>query len=231
MHHALTTTTNREPVFYYSHSLRIRGGWWLPTRRVSLIARASDHYHRLCHILPFAVTSICSPCPRYVEDGTNGMRALERTHISDGTHYLWPYSTILFGRLCWFSYPSSSSSRLTFFVVFPLVAFFTHTLSPGFLRSLPLVGLKGVLELPLYVPFCFVPCFAASTIGDWRNNRWSVEVRLFCLLLLRNRREASNSNFRCITRASATKLPNSGNRKKRTNQPMLHRFRRQKHKR
>lgn len=109
-----------------------------------------------------SVTSICSPCPRYpgVEDGTNGMRALERTHISDGTHYLWPYSTILFGRLCWFSYPSSS--RLTFFVVFPLVAFFTHTLSPGFLRSLSLVGLKGVLELPLYVPFCFVPCFATQ---------------------------------------------------------------------
>lgn len=37
-------------------------------------------------------------------------------------------------------------------------------------------------------------------------------------------KESSNSNFRCITRASATKLPNSGNRRERTNQSMLHRL-------
>lgn len=88
------------------------------------------------------------------------MRALERTHISDGTLFMAlrydPFRSVLLVLLPFFFFLS-----VDLFCRFPLVAFFTHTLSPGFLRPLALVGLKGVL-LALYVPFCFVSCFATQ---------------------------------------------------------------------
>lgn len=68
-----------------------------------------------CNLHLFTLSPI--PC-RGRDQRDAGSRAHTHTHISDGTIY--GRRTILFGRFCWFSYPSSfTSSRLTFFVVFP----------------------------------------------------------------------------------------------------------------
>lgn len=140
-----------------------------------------------------------------------------------------PYGTILFGRFSCCSPTLLLLPRLTFFVVvFPLVAFFTHTLSVAFfLRRSLVVGLKGVFSssTSLYsFPSGLSP---ASQHNRGDSGEGTTGDPLRGSVVLRSRREASNSNFRCITRSCRTVEV------ERTKQPMLHhRFtrRRQKHK-
>lgn len=141
-----------------------------------------------------------------------------------------PYGTILFGRFSCCSPTLLLLPRLTFFVVvFPLVAFFTHTLSVAcfFLRRSLVVGLKGVFSssTSLYsFPSGLSP---ASQHNRGDSGEGTTGDPLRGSVVLRSRREASNSNFRCITRSCRTAEV------ERTKQPMLHhRFtrRRQKHK-
>lgn len=100
-----------------------------------------------------------SPIPRESRTGPTGC-GLSNAHISDGTLFMAlqydPFRSVLLVLL-----PFFFSFSVDLFCRFPLVAFFTHTLY-RLVFYVPLVGLKGVLELPLYVPFCFVPCFATQ---------------------------------------------------------------------
>lgn len=163
---------------------------------------------------------------------TNGMRAVH-THISDGTHYLWalrydPFRPVFL----LFSYPSSSSSSSSvdlFCRRFPLSCFL-HTYALRrliFLRRSLVVGLKGVFSssTSLYsFPSALSPV-SQHNRGDSGEGTTGDPLR--GSVVLRSRREASNSNFRCITRSCRTAEV------ERTKHPMLHhRFtrRRQKHK-
>lgn len=173
----------------------------------------------------------CSPCPRWYPSSreTNGMRARTHTYISDGTHYLWalrydPFRSIFL----LFSYPSSSSSVDLFCRRFPLSCFLhTYALRRLFLRRSLVVGLKGVFSssTSLYsFPSGLSP---ASQHNRGDSGEGTTGDPLRGSVVLRSRREASNSNFRCITRSCRTAEV------ERTKQPMLHhRFtrRRQKHK-
>lgn len=95
------------------------------------------------------------------------MRAAH-THTFQMAHTIYePYGTILFGRFFCCSPTLLLLPRLTFFVfVFPLVAFFTHTLSIACFFTTFSCGRpeRCLLELYLFVliPFYFVSCFAAQ---------------------------------------------------------------------
>lgn len=158
------------------------------------------------------------------------MRAAH-THTFQMAHTIYePYGTILFGRFFCCSPTLLLLPRLTFFVfVFPLVAFFTHTLSIAwfFLRRSLVAGLKGVFSSSTSL-YSFP---SASSPASQHNRGYSgvgtTGDPLRGSVVLRSRREASNSNFRCITRSCRTAET------ERTKLPMLHhRFtrRRQKHK-
>lgn len=144
---------------------------------------------------------------------TNGMRAIH-THISDGTHYLWALRYDAFRPVfLLFSFPSSSSSSSVdlFCRRFPLSCFL-HT---GVFSS----------STSLYTfPSALSP-ISQHNRGDSGEGTTGDPLR--GSVVLRSRREASNSNFRCITRSCRTAEV------ERTKHPMLHhRFtrRRQKHK-
>lgn len=170
----------------------------------------------------------CLPCPRWT------LRLERPTGCGLYTHTHFRWHTLFMGptvrSFSAYPYSSSSSSSVDLFCRrFPLSCFL-HTYALRrliFLRRSLVVGLKGVFSssTSLYsFPSALSPV-SQHNRGDSGEGTTGDPLR--GSVVLRSRREASNSNFRCITRSCRTAEV------ERTKHPMLHhRFtrRRQKHK-
>lgn len=133
----------------------------------------------------------CLPCPRWTLRLERPTGCGLYTHTFQMAHTIYgPYGTILFGRFFCCS-PTllllHLLPRLTFFVVvFPLVAFFTHTLSVAwFFYDVPLWSAWKVSSraLPLCTRSLLLCLLFRSTIGATPEKEQQVicsEVQLFC---------------------------------------------------